>query len=141
MNGSWVGATTTFVYDGQNRVVQTIAPDGGTNTVVYSATGQPLNTTDKVGRTTSYRSQFPRPVGSYHVSDLTTETSAFDAMGNRTNSVDRAGRPTTYVYDALNRLTQTIYPDSTSRARFTMISAELSLLWMRAEPQMPSGMI
>jgi RHS repeat-associated protein len=114
VNGSWTGATATYIFDAQNRVVQTIEPDGGTNTVVYSATGQSLSTTDKLGRTTTYQYDYQDRLVLTTYPDLTTETSAFDAMGNRTNSVDRAGRTTSFIYDALNRLTRMIYPDNTS---------------------------
>jgi RHS repeat-associated protein len=113
VNGFWTPASTTFVYDGQNRVVQTIDPDGGTSTVVYDPTGKQQATIDKLGRTTSYLYDGLGRLVQTTYPDLTTETSAYDAAGNRTNSVDRASRVTTYAYDALNRLTNTTYADGT----------------------------
>lgn len=114
VNGSWTGATTTYIFDAQNRVVQTIGPDGGTNTVVYGATGKQTATIDKLGRMTTYeyaaRGQLVRTT----YPDGTTETSAYDSEGRRTNSVDRAGHVTTYVHDALGRVIETIFPDDTS---------------------------
>jgi len=37
----------------------------------------------------------------------------YDELGRRTSSTDRAGRVTQFVYDAMGRLTETIYPDAT----------------------------
>jgi len=114
VGASWVGATTTYIYDAKNRVIQTIDPDGGTNTVVYNAIGKQQATIDALGNTTAYAYDDQGRLIQTTYADATTETSAYDAAGNRTNSVDRAGRTTVYVYDALNRLTETIYPDTTT---------------------------
>ncbi len=114
VNGSWTSAKTTYILDAQNRVVQTIEPDGSTNGVVFDPTGKQLSTTDKLGRITSYAYDFAGRLIQTTYPDNSTETFAYDAAGNRTNSVDRLNRTTTYVFDALNRLVQTSYPDSTS---------------------------
>ncbi|MGD1089511.1 MAG: RHS repeat-associated core domain-containing protein [Verrucomicrobiota bacterium] len=111
---SWVGATTTYIYDAMNRVIQTIDPDGGSNTVVYNATGQQQTTIDPLGRTNSYTYDALGRLIQTTYPDTTTETSAYDANGNRINSVDRDGNVTTYEYDALNRMTNTIYADNTT---------------------------
>src|SRR5262249_35001091 len=50
-NGVWTAATTAYGYDAMNRVVQTINPDGGTNTVVYNAIGKQRATIDALGHT------------------------------------------------------------------------------------------
>jgi RHS repeat-associated protein len=113
-NGSWVPATTTNVYDAQNRVIQTIDPDGGTNSVVYDGAGKQIATIDKLGHTNTYVYDFMGRLVQTIYPDMTTETSVYDANGNRTNSVDRAGNPTSYFYDALNRLTNTVYADSST---------------------------
>ena len=54
VGGVWTPAITTYVYDAMNRVIQTIDPDGGTNTVVYNAIGKQQATIDALGNTTSY---------------------------------------------------------------------------------------
>jgi YD repeat-containing protein len=54
VKGSWTNATTIYTYDAMNRVVQTVDPDGGTNTVVFDLAGNQIATTDPLGRTTSY---------------------------------------------------------------------------------------
>jgi RHS repeat-associated protein len=112
--GTWTSAMTTYIYDGQNRLVRTIEPDGGTNTVVYNEVGKQARTIDKLGHVTSYEYDAQGRLFRTTYPDLTTETSAYDANGNRTNSVDRAIRSTTYLFDALNRLQQTIFPDNAS---------------------------
>ena len=111
---TWVPAVTTYIYDAMNRVVQSIDPDGGTNTVVYNLAGKQQAIIDKLGRATTYDYDNQGRLWRTTYPDLTTEISAYDANGNRTNSVDRASRTTTYVYDALNRLTNTVYADNTT---------------------------
>jgi RHS repeat-associated protein len=106
--------TNVFIYDAMNRVVQTIDPDGGTNTVVYNAIGKQQTIIDQLGRTISYTYDTLGRLTKTTYPDLTTESSTYDANGNRATSTDRGSRTTTYIYDALNRLTQTIYPDNTT---------------------------
>lgn len=115
-NTNWVGATTTYIYDAQNRLVQTIDASGGTNTVVYNAIGKQQATIDANGNTTTYFYDYQGRLTNTTYPDLTTEGAAYDAAGNRTNSMDRLGQATTYVYDALNRVTNTIYADGSTNA-------------------------
>lgn len=110
----WTPSTTAYIYDAMNRVVQTIDPDNGTNTVVYDLNGRQQVTIDKMGRTNSYAYDALGRLIQTTYPDLTTETNGYDANGNRITSTDRTNRVTSYVYDALNRLTQTIYPDNTT---------------------------
>jgi RHS repeat-associated protein len=114
VGSTWTPSTTTFVYDPQNRVIQTIDPDGGTNTVLYNSIGKQQSTIDKLGRTTSYEYDFQGRMFRTTYPDGSTESSGYDFAGNRTTNVDRGGRTTTYVYDALNRVTNTIYADNTT---------------------------
>ena len=114
VGGVWTPATTTYIYDAMNRVVQTIDPDGGTNTVVFDPTGKQQAAIDKLGRTTVYTYDVLGRLVETTYPDGTSESSVYDANGNRYASMDRTNRVTTYIYDALNRLTQTIYPDNTT---------------------------
>ena len=114
LGSSWVGAQTTYIYDAQNRVTQTIDPDGGTNTVVYNEIGRQAATIDKLGRTTSFEYDAQGRMFRTTYPDLTTESSVYDSAGNRTTSVDRGGRTNIFVYDSLNRVTNTIYADNTT---------------------------
>ena len=110
----WVSATTTYIYDAQNRVTQTIDPDGGTNTVVYNEIGKQQATIDKLGHTNSYEYDFQGRMFRTTYADGSQESSGYDASGNRTTSVDRGIRTTTFYYDALSRVTNTVYADSTA---------------------------
>ena len=114
VNGAWTGAPTAYIYDGQNRVIQTIDPDGGTNIVVFDAAGRPQQKIDKLGRVTGYTYDFGGRLIQTTYPDHTTEAFLYDPAGNRTNTVDRANRPTTYIFDALNHLKQTIFSDNTT---------------------------
>ncbi len=113
VGGTWISATTAYIYDGMDRVVQTINPDGGTNTVVYDSIGKQQATIDPLGNMTSFAYDSQGRLIATTNADLTTDQTFYDANGNRTRSIDRAGRTTSYVYDALNRQVQTVYPDST----------------------------
>ena len=71
--------------------------------------GQKSATIDALGNadtTTTTRGSWSRP---------TTPTAppqyTYDADGHRTSTTDQAGRTTDYLYDALGRLVETIYPD------------------------------
>jgi RHS repeat-associated protein len=110
----WTNASTTYVFDAMNRMVQTIDPDGGTNTVAFDAAGRQQQTRGKLGHATSYVYDYQGRLISTGFPNSTTNTTAYDATGNRTNSVDQAGRQTTYRFDALNRMTNTVYADGAS---------------------------
>jgi RHS repeat-associated protein len=113
-NGVWTGATTTSVYDGQNRVIQTVNPDGGTSTIVYNAIGKQAQTIDALNHTNSYFYDDQGRLIQTLYPDTFSEYSSYDANGNRTSSTDKLGRVAYYFYDALNRLTNTLYADDTS---------------------------
>jgi RHS repeat-associated protein len=114
VNGVWTGAVTAYVFDGQNRVIQTIDPDGGTNTVIYNAIGKQQATVNKLGYATQYFYDDRGNLTNTTYPDLLPETASYDSAGNRINSVDRGGRTNSYFYDALNRQTQTVYADNTT---------------------------
>jgi RHS repeat-associated protein len=46
------------------------------------------------------------------------ESYGYDAVGNLTSKTDRKNQTIQYIYDALNRLMQKTYPDSTSSANY-----------------------
>jgi RHS repeat-associated protein len=114
VSGTWTPATTVYVYDGQNRVVQTIDPNGFTNAVVYDNNGRQSVTIDALNRPTQYFYDTRGNLTNTIYPDTTFEQSAYDQDSRRTNSTDRAGNVTTYVYDALSRVYQTVFPDTTT---------------------------
>ena len=117
-NNTVTNETTTYVYDGQNRLVQTIDPDGFTNSVVYNAIGKQAQTIDKLGRVTSYAYDLLGNLASVTYPDATTESYAYDAESRRTFTTNRLGYFTQYQYDAAGRLTNTIAPDPSTNATF-----------------------
>jgi len=128
--GDWTPATTTYVYDGMNRVVQTIDPDDGTNIVVYNNIGKQQATIDPLGNTSSYAYDDQGRLIVTTYPDLTTGTSIFvtafgydgagrliwvsnalnqvtsyeyDTAGNEVAQIDALNRTNSFVYDGMGR--------------------------------------
>jgi RHS repeat-associated protein len=118
VGGVWTPATTTYVYDGQNRVVQTIDALNGTNTTVYDNNGRQSLTIDALNRQTQYFYDDLGNLTNTVYPDSTHEQLTYDSDGRQYTSTDRAGNTTTSVYDALGRVHQTIFPDSTTSTTF-----------------------
>jgi len=96
---------TQFSYDGNGRLIQTVAPDGATSQTVYNSLGKVDTTTDAAGRQTSYtydvlgqRQTTTYPDGTISV--------LYDANGQRIASTDEVGRINASVYDTLGRVVQ-----------------------------------
>lgn len=103
--------TTSYAYDGLNRLVKTTYPDGAITETSYNSIGQQEVSTDQLGRQTTYAyDEQGRLIGTTYP-DGAREESAYDAEGHRVRSTDRAGRATTYAYDAMGRLVTTTAPD------------------------------
>ncbi|QKT05036.1 RHS repeat protein [Ectothiorhodospiraceae bacterium 2226] len=107
------GRTTSFVYDGLNRIVQVNYPSGNPVTASYGAASRTVTrgalteTTayDGLGRTTSVT------LGGI------ARTYSHDALGRRTfESNPGATIGISYQYDLLDRTTRITYPDSTFKA-------------------------
>ncbi len=114
VNGVWTGATNATIYDAQNRVVQSISPEGGTNITVYNSLGKQDYTVDALNHTTHFAYDAQGRMWQTTYVDGTTNSSYFDAEGRTTNSVNRADRGTTNYYDALGRMTHTVFADNTT---------------------------
>ena len=104
---------TRYQFDGQNRLIETVGPDGFTNTLILNGLGKQEALVDKLGRTN--RPVYdPRGLVVTNIfPDEFTESFAYDAEGRKTNSTDRAGRVTTYTYDQNGRPARTTFPDTT----------------------------
>ncbi len=112
--GSIENLVTSYLYDAENRLIQTTNPDGSTTKTVYNSLGQPSQTIDPLGHVTQYSyDDSARLVGKIYP-DGTSDSFGYDAEGRKISATDRAGRATTYDYDALGRLTRTTYSDGTS---------------------------
>jgi len=110
-DGTTETLTTQYQYDGDNRLVKTINPDGSTTRTVYNAIGKQSDTFDELNRQTHFDYDSNGRLTKTTFPDGTFESSTYDANDRRLTSTDRAGRVTSYTYDALGRLTKTTYPD------------------------------
>ncbi len=105
-------------YNSQHLPLTTTDAAGQTTTNTYNPRGQLLATTNPKGETTTY---------TYHTNgyliavdgplpgtnDVTTAT--YDAFGRTHNKTDESGYTISFGYDALDRITNITFPDSTFR--------------------------
>jgi RHS repeat-associated protein len=104
--------TTHFVYDGQNRVVETINPDGSSNATVYAlALEKPMIDIDGMGRQTRHFFDANGNETNTVFADGTSESFAYDADNRKISMTDQQGRTTIYTNDPLGRVTATQMPD------------------------------
>ncbi|MBL8718117.1 MAG: PKD domain-containing protein, partial [Myxococcales bacterium] len=116
-DGALETLVTSYVLDGEGRVVKTILPDGSSTTSVLDKLGKPVETTDALGRVTKHTYDALGRLTKTTFPDATTEETTYDLLGRRKTTTDRAGRVTTYGYDAVGRLALTTYPDGKTRAQ------------------------
>jgi RHS repeat-associated protein len=110
--------TVTFQYDRQNRLTNTVFPDGSATATIYNSLGKPAVTIDQLGHQTSYDYDDLGRLTRTVYPDGSSDGSAYDAEGRRVASTNRLGRVSGYNYDALGRLVRTIYPDGTTTTNF-----------------------
>lgn len=103
--------TTTYVYDGMNRLVYTIDTYADTAATEYNAIGKKSATVDKLGNPTEYEYDARGNLTRVIYADGTDESYTYDAENRKLTSTDRAGRTTTYTYDSVDRLIRTTHPD------------------------------
>lgn len=106
---------TRYEYDGLNREVRRVAPDGASQRRVFDAGGQVVAEIDALGRTTSHQyDSLGRRTLTLHP-DGSSEARGYDAEGRLVSETDRQGRVTQHEYDALGRRVKTITPDGGER--------------------------
>jgi RHS repeat-associated protein len=110
-DGAMETLTTQYQYDGDNRLVKTINPDGSANRIVYNAIGKRSDLFDELNRQTHFDYDGNGRLIKTTYPDGTFESSTYDANDRRLSVTDRAGRVTSFTYDALGQLTKTTYPD------------------------------
>lgn len=94
---------TTYVYDANKKLVQTIHPDGSASEKAYDANGNVVSEKDALGNVTSFEyDALSRKVKTTLPNGAITIT-AYDAVGNVISETDANGNVTQYAYDALNR--------------------------------------
>lgn len=107
--GSPTNVTTTTVYDGQNRVIQTIDALGNTNRTFYNTLGKVDYTIDKFWNTNSFLYDgLGNLIQTTYPNNTSTRT-YYDAAGRATLTSDRNGVTGTRTdYDAAGRATNTV---------------------------------
>jgi RHS repeat-associated protein len=119
------GSTTTYGYDGENRVISSINAEGNTKTVSYTAganaqvtetdggvwtytydknLGVLTGKTDPQGGVTSYTYDANRNMTSRTDQDGSITTYSYDATGNMTSVTDSEGQMTSYTYNSYGQV-------------------------------------
>ena len=109
------GNTTSYSYDGNNRLITITDPVGLVTTLTY--VGAKLQrVTDPAGRHTQFQHD-----SSGHLIRITNPNGSFlsyayDGRGNIIQASDERGNSTTYVYDFAGRFSQSVRPTGETRA-------------------------
>jgi RHS repeat-associated protein len=106
--------TTSYQYNGLNRLQKTSFTDGSSVQVEYNSIGQQSATIDQLGRRTGSTYDELGRLTRVDYPDGSHEETTYDAEGRRLTSTDRMGHVTSYTYDELGRLKKTTFPDGTS---------------------------
>jgi RHS repeat-associated protein len=106
--------TTTNIYDGLNRIIETIDPYNYSSKIEYNSIGKKSTDVDVLGNKTEYQyDDFGNLVQTLYV-DGTKETKTYDLEGNVLSSTDPEKRTTNFEYDKNKRLIKTTYADGSS---------------------------
>ena len=95
--------TTQFVFDGSDRLIKTIFPDGTFTSASYDPAGRQISATDQGGKTRQFGYDPLARLTS--VRDALNQVTSFgyDELGNRITQTDASGHVTRYSYDQLGR--------------------------------------
>ena len=106
--------TTEYVYDGNNRLLETRDPQGVVTQRSYDNVGNLLSETRAAGTSEARTSAYEYDLNNRLVVDtnpeLDSRSYSYDAVGNRLAVTDDNGGVTEFVYDALNRNIKLIDP-------------------------------
>ena len=103
--------TTHYIYDGENRVIETIDSDGSSNMTVYAlGLNEPAVEIDQLGRQTLHFYDANGDETNTVFADGTSMSYAFDADNRKISMTDQEVRTTFYTNDPLGRLAATVYP-------------------------------
>ena len=110
---------TDHSYDALNRLTRTLQPPaaaGGTRPAIrstYDGQDRPTTITDPKNLITSYTRDGLGNLTAQNSPDSGSTTQTHDAAGNVLTRSDARGKISTYRYDALNRVTEIAFNDST----------------------------
>jgi RHS repeat-associated protein len=108
--GTLLQAVTTYAWDLQGHLLQTVGPDQYIVTHQYNALGQQTNVTDGLMSTTNWFNNQGLLVASSNAFGRVS-AAIYDALDRITNSTDLNGVVVTQAFDNLNRLLSRGYPD------------------------------
>jgi len=114
-----LGRTTDYVYDALGRLTDTIHADGTMVSSVYDEIGRVVTSIDALGNETHHEYEDCPCSGrqATAIDALGHETDYdYDENGNRIAMLDANGHETRFEYDALNRQTNIVFHDGTSKA-------------------------
>lgn len=120
--------TTTFDYDALDQITRIEHPDATERQKRYDKAGNVIGEYDEVGNRTDHqydavgrrtRTLQPEVYDAAADANLRPETRyEYDENGNQTALVDANNHRTEYTYDKENRLTETLFPDSSITSVF-----------------------
>ena len=100
------GFATTSAFDALDRVVATVAPDGGALASTYDQQDNELTFADAISVTTQFTHNGFGEVIQEVSPDRGTTTYEYDAAGRMTKSTDGRGQVVLYTHDLLGRVTR-----------------------------------
>lgn len=100
------GFTTASAFDGLDRIVSTVAPDGGIQASTYDDQGNARTFTDPISVTTEFVYNGFGEVIEETSPDRGTNTYLYDDAGRMIQSTDGRGQVIDYTYDYLGRVTR-----------------------------------
>jgi YD repeat-containing protein len=100
------GFTTTSSFDALDRVISTLAPDGGTQGSTYDKQDNEVAFTDPIAVTTQFTYNGFGEVIREISPDRGTNLYEYDAAGRMTKSTDGRGQVVNYTHDILDRVTR-----------------------------------
>jgi RHS repeat-associated protein len=109
--------TTTSNYDALNRLIEVIDPVNGTANPTkydYDAQDNLSKVTDAKGLATTYTYTGFGELATQTSPDTGLTSFTYDAAGNLATKTDARGIKATYGYDDLNRVTSTVYTNTTA---------------------------
>ncbi|MEV7611937.1 DUF6531 domain-containing protein, partial [Streptomyces sp. NPDC089799] len=102
--------TTTYTYDGKDRLTSVRAPNGKTVTNTYDSAGNLTKSTDAAGRVTTFTYDSANRLTSTTAPGGAKTTTGYDNMGRVVARTDPAGAKTTYTHDVAGRMVSMTTP-------------------------------
>ncbi len=113
------GNTTTYAYDGQERLTSITDPVGKVTTLAYSGNNL-ASVTDPAGRVSTFSHDGDGNMTQVTFPDTTSRTFGYDSRHLMTSETNARNLTTTRQYDFTGRFIQSMRPDSSTRQATNM---------------------